>query len=318
VVAANLILLAGQVLFYFGSQRFLGVSPSFRFWGALIVVAAPVLVWYTHVEPSYAMRLLLIALLLILLSTSHAWLLLRKGIRSFATYLTAAALLLQTVVQALRFISAIGMPADNALFILSPAQTFYVATYTFSMLMVTIGAVLMATEKLRAELEHLATHDSLTGALNRRALMEACATELARCRRNQQVMSLLLIDLDHFKAINDNHGHLTGDRVLVDFVARIIPLLRQPDRVGRFGGEEFVVLLPETSLDQARVVAERIRAAVESGAAALPACTASIGVTVSLSDDANLDGILARADAALYQAKERGRNRVEVIALPAP
>ncbi len=110
----------------------------------------------------------------------------------------------------------------------------------------------------------MAGHDSLTGALTRRALIEACDLELERSRRNHQSMSLLMIDLDHFKAINDTHGHPVGDRVLVDFVARVKSLLRLPDRLGRFGGEEFVALLPETSLDEARVVAERLRATIES------------------------------------------------------
>jgi diguanylate cyclase (GGDEF)-like protein len=93
--------------------------------------------------------------------------------------------------------------------------------------------------------------------------------------------------------------------------------LRQPDRLGRFGGEEFVALLPETPLNEARVVAERLRAMIEAKTEDLPPCTVSIGVTVSRSDDAGLDEIISRADAALYQAKHAGRNRIEsVIARP--
>lgn len=313
VVVGNTILLAGLSLLYFGTQRFLGKPPSVRLWGGLTLAAAPVLAWYTHVEPNYGMRLLLITFLMILLSSSHAWLLLRHGARSFATYLTAAALLVQVAAQTLRFASALEMPADSTLFSLSPAQTSYVATYTFSMLMVTVGVVVMATEKLRGEFEHQATHDSLTGALTRRALIEAGEQELERWRRTHRDMSLLMLDLDRFKAINDTHGHLTGDRVLVDFVARVTALLRRPDRFGRFGGEEFIVLLPETSLDEALTVAERIRAEVASGDKRLPAYTVSIGATVSRADDAGLDAIIARADAAMYKAKSAGRNRVEAV-----
>jgi len=129
-------------------------------------------------------------------------------------------------------------------------------------------------------------------------------------------MLVLLLDLDHFKAVNNTHGHLVSDRMLVDFADRVRALLRVPDRLGRFGGEEFVVLLPETSLDKARVVAERIRRDIEQADGDLPRRTVSIGVTVSFPDDPDLDGLLARADAALYQAKEGGRNRVETVALP--
>ena len=310
VVVGNLALLAGLSLLYFGTQRFLGVAPSVRLWGALVLAAAPVLLWYTHVEQHYGFRLLLMTFLMIALSSSHAWLLLRRGARSFATYLTVTALLIQTGAQTLHFASALSMPADGTLFNASPAQTYYVATYTFFILMITIGIVLMATDKLRAEFEHLARVDSLTGALTRRALIDACEQELERSRRKQRHMALLMMDLDHFKAINDAHGHLVGDRVLGDFAARVTALLRRPDRFGRFGGEEFIALLPETSLEEALIVAERIRTESEAGATPLPTCTVSIGIAVSRPDDATLDALMARADAALYQAKAAGRNCV--------
>ncbi len=313
VVVANLALLAGLALLYFGSQRFLGRPRSVRLWSGLILAAAPVLVWYSQIEPHYGKRLLVVSFLIALLSASHARLLMRYGTRSFATYLTVASLLIQAGVQALRFVSAFDMPADGTLFTLSPAQTLLVTTYTFCLLMVTIGVVLMATDRLRTEFEHLASHDSLTGALTRRALLESCERELERCQRKSHVMSLLMMDLDHFKAINDSHGHLTGDRVLIDFVARVTELLRRPDRFGRFGGEEFVALLPETSLEEARIVAERIRADIAS-TSVQPWCTVSIGAATSSAADATVDALLARADEALYQAKAAGRNCVRTAA----
>jgi tRNA (guanine-N(7)-)-methyltransferase len=247
-------------------------------------------------------------------SFAHALTILRHGPRTFSTYFTATALLVLALTQTLRLRSAFGLPAGGGAFdSFQPEQTAYIAIYAFAILTTTIGMVLMATDRLRGELEHLATHDSLTGALNRRALIEAAELELARCRRNHGIMALLMIDLDHFKAINDTHGHPVGDRVLVDFVARVKNLLRQPDRFGRFGGEEFVALLPETPLNEARLVAERLRAMIEANTADLPRCTVSIGVSVSRLDDAGLDNIITRADAALYQAKRAGRNRVESV-----
>jgi len=313
MVVANLVLLCGLALFYFGSQRFFGVPRSIRLWSGLILASAPVLLWYTHVEPQYGIRLLVVSALLTALSASHARLLLRRGPAGVATYLTAAALLLQAGTQALRFVSALDMPADATLFNLSPLQTAYITTYTFSMLMVTIGVVLMATDKLRAEFEHLASHDSLTGALTRRALIDACERELERCQRKNHVMSLLMMDLDHFKSVNDSYGHLAGDHVLVEFVGHVTAVLRRPDRFGRFGGEEFIALLPETSLEDARIVAERIRARI-ANAGVQPWCTVSIGAATSGADDATVDALLARADAALYQAKAAGRNCVRAAA----
>jgi len=178
---------------------------------------------------------------------------------------------------------------------------------------ITVGLLMLSAERLRSEFEQLATRDSLTGALARRVLIEACEQELARCRRHRRSMALLLMDIDHFKSVNDTHGHQMGDRVLVDFVSRVSALLRRPDLLARFGGEEFVVLLPETGLEEAEAVAGRILARIAETGAGLPPVTVSIGLTVNRPDEAQLDTLLARADRALYKAKEAGRNRVAVV-----
>jgi len=318
IVLANLLLFGGASLLYFGSQRFFGVRPSIPLWSGLAVLVLLPVAWFALIEPHHGVRVAFIATFMAALAFAHARLILSSGPHTFSTYFAGAAQLILAFAQTSRFFVSLDLPAGDAIFDnSSSSQVTYVAIYAFAILMTTIGMILMATDRLRGELEHLATHDSLTGALNRRALIEACELELARCRRNHGVMALLMIDLDHFKAINDSHGHPVGDRVLVDFVARVKSLLRQPDRFGRFGGEEFVALLPETPLNEARVVAERLRAMIEAKAEGLPPCTVSIGVTVSRSDDAGLDEIISRADAALYQAKHAGRNRIEsVIARP--
>lgn len=319
IVVANLLLFSGTALFYFGSQRFFGLRQSIRLWSGAILCVMPPLAWFAVAAPHHGMRVTITAGFMAVLSFTHARLILARGPRTFSTYFTGGALLALAVAQTLRFAESFQLPVSDGIFDnSSPGQGTYVSVYAFTILIATIGMILMATDRLRGELEHLATHDSLTGALNRRALIEACALELARCRRNQQVMSVLLLDLDHFKTVNDTHGHLVGDRVLVDFAERVRSLLRLPDRFGRFGGEEFVVLLPETPLDKARVVAERIRSDIELANGGLPKRTVSIGVTVSFPDDPDLDGLLTRADEALYRAKNGGRNSVETVALSAP
>jgi diguanylate cyclase (GGDEF)-like protein len=212
-----------------------------------------------------------------------------------------------------RGISTLVQPAGRSMFDPSPVQTAYVATYALSILLVTIGVLLMATDRLRAEFEHLAAHDPLTGVLTRRALLEACDQELERSHRYGRPLALMMLDLDHFKAVNDNHGHQAGDKVLVDFVRRASAQLRKPDRLGRYGGEEFLVMLPETSLAEARIVAERILK-MPGNTQGLPACTTSIGLAASSREDTSVDTVLARADAALYRAKAQGRSRVEVSA----
>jgi two-component system chemotaxis response regulator CheY len=165
----------------------------------------------------------------------------------------------------------------------------------------------------------LANTDYLTGVMNRRAFMDRFESEANRCIRNGRSLSIILMDIDHFKSVNDCHGHQTGDRVLKRFAAVISGYSRTYDIVGRYGGEEFIVCLPETDLDAAVNIAERMRENVEAldvGSADNPRevfkVTASFGVvTGMLKKIHEAESLINRADAALYRAKENGRNRVE-------
>jgi diguanylate cyclase (GGDEF)-like protein len=171
---------------------------------------------------------------------------------------------------------------------------------------------------MNAELAELAVTDALTGVHNRRHFMMRASEELKRCRRHKHSFGLLMIDADHFKRINDTLGHPQGDRVLVAIARTVRETLRETDLVARFGGEEFVVGLPETTLDHAAYVAEKLRSAIE-------ACvvegmdrpfTVSIGVCAyPASKPESVEEMLELADAALYQAKTNGRNRVEIAPL---
>ncbi|QGG96674.1 sensor domain-containing diguanylate cyclase [Actinomarinicola tropica] len=155
-----------------------------------------------------------------------------------------------------------------------------------------------------ANLQRLASTDELTGALNRRRFFELVTAELAEARVTDPPGALLMLDLDHFKAINDERGHIAGDTALVAFADACRTVLRSDDRFARLGGEEFAVFLPRTGLDQALRVAESIRAAAEGSDA-----TVSIGVAEQ-EPGGSLDALYARADRRLYEAKQAGRNRV--------
>lgn len=167
-----------------------------------------------------------------------------------------------------------------------------------------------------AELQHLATTDLMTGVNNRHHFLSLLYHEFARGRRYKAPLSLMVLDLDFFKQINDGYGHAAGDAALKAFSSIATECLRGMDVLGRLGGEEFGILLPSTAVDQAEAVAERIRVAVakiaidtEYGTVRF---TTSIGVAQSLDADESVDVLLARADAALYAAKAAGRNRVIV------
>lgn len=308
---SNFLLFYGLYIAYAGTQLFFGQKPQPTAWLALIAAVVLFQAWYTYVAPSYAMRLHSANLIISCLFGSHAWLVSRQGTTTFSRRLVFAVMVTMTLVPLVRLLTASIAPTGDDVLSDSPFQLLYVTSFALSVLLFSIGAVLMATDQLRGELEHLATHDSLTNALNRRRMNEHCQQELDRSKRSGRSLAVLVMDLDHFKAINDTHGHQAGDKVLVDFVAKVQSLLRQPDRLGRFGGEEFVVLLPETGLDDAVAVAERIRQ-VSAVAGEGPSCSVSIGVSESLSTGDSIEALLARADAAMYRSKANGRNRVEI------
>ena len=175
---------------------------------------------------------------------------------------------------------------------------------------------------LQARLEYQASTDPLTTLNNRRHFLLKADQEFLRFKRYGTDFAMLMLDLDYFKNVNDTYGHQTGDALLREFARQMRVAFRHSDVLGRVGGEEFCVLLLESSLHRGIEVAERLRQLVEKNPLQLNAITVpytvSIGVTTSSLSDASLDGIMRRADAALYRAKRNGRNQVEFEKAPAP
>lgn len=187
---------------------------------------------------------------------------------------------------------------------------------------VSVGARIVRLEaelrEARARLEVMVSTDELTGVANRRALIGRLQEELSQARRTGHDLSVAMIDIDRFKRLNDTYGHAAGDLVLCEVVERILNAKREYDIVGRWGGEEFVAILPELSLEEAVPVAERLRAEVAdmpfilADGTTLPV-TFSVGLATAPAGRVDsVDALLASADRALYRAKEAGRNRVEL------
>lgn len=190
----------------------------------------------------------------------------------------------------------------------------YMASYLL-MIVNGFGFLLMCKQKDDAHMQRLATVDCLTGALNRRAFFERAESARMLALRLRKPIALVMLDLDHFKRLNDNFGHACGDEALRLFARTAGAALRDHDLIGRLGGEEFALALPGTTLDGAIQAAERLRLAV--AAAPLPCCPGEYRVTVSIGlvligPNEALTAALARADHALYAAKSGGRNRIEV------
>jgi len=169
-------------------------------------------------------------------------------------------------------------------------------------------------KKTEEELLRLASTDPLTGVLNRREFRTIAEKEVMRCKRYGRPLSVLMMDIDHFKVINDSYGHAAGDKALQHLTKLCSSSLRTMDLICRWGGEEFVIMLPETGIKGAVIIAERLRSAIEetdfiSNNNKID-FTISIGVSSFKQGDDDIDTILTRADSALYMAKEGGRNKV--------
>ncbi|MDP3228952.1 MAG: GGDEF domain-containing protein [Acidovorax sp.] len=307
LVLANQLLVLGSVTYYMGTRKFMGQPSTWRTWNWVLAGTTVVFIWLTYGWPNYPLRVSFFTVVSGVLYAVQLRFMLRHGGRNFPVRLVEVVLVLHLVVLAVRLGSIMAGNAGSDLMEPSLFQTLYIGAYVVTVLMLSIGAVLMATDRLRTELEHLASHDSLTNTLNRRALLQRCEDELERAQRYGNGPSIMMLDLDNFKAVNDTHGHQHGDAVLVHFAERTRQVLRRADRLGRYGGEEFLVLLPGADTEAATRVAQRIHATLAAGHAL--DCQVSIGLTSWTGSHETLDFMLSRADAALYRAKHEGRNR---------
>ena len=236
-------------------------------------------------------------------------------------WLLVAGLLLEAVVLGVRALVAISTHSEATNILQSSALQTLTFLATFSVVLVSsVGFVFMSRDRADENNRVLAALDPLTGVANRRSLIAALDRDMARAQRMREPMALMMVDIDHFKDVNDRYGHPAGDRVLCSVVNVLRQRVRAQDLVGRYGGEEFMVLLPDTGLTGAQQLARALCKAVEESrcpADGVPgpgiAVTVSIGVFGGrLESGDSWDMLIAAADRALYQAKNNGRNRVEV------
>jgi len=189
--------------------------------------------------------------------------------------------------------------------------------FGYSLLAIGVTKWVKYNELRHDELSLQANTDELTGILNRRSFTAFLNFELKKSKKNSDPFSLIIIDIDFFKRVNDNHGHLVGDEVLKNLAFLMNKSFRSGDKICRWGGEEFAILLPSTSLKNANKVAEKIRNIVENQTFTYEKTiinyTISLGVSESLTTDNDIDAIISRADEALYKAKNNNRNCVQLV-----
>ncbi|MFM2088423.1 MAG: hypothetical protein RLZZ237_3292 [Pseudomonadota bacterium] len=316
LVGANAALIAGIGLAMLGTEKFYGQPPSLRLYWLVFCLGVGGIAWWLLVQPDFSRRVALFSFLVFLFYARQAQLVVRHGERHFSSFFFGTLMVVQACVVLARGVAALRNGGASVNLMVSTAQaSIYLAVANFMALLLTVGFMTVATRRLQAILERRSTHDPLTQVLNRRGFGDAYAREKANFSRHRQPLTLLSIDLDYFKTINDRYGHMVGDQVLAHVAGIIGGALRESDCVARFGGEEFVVLMPDMSPHNALGVAERIRSLLREPAdVGLPPCTVSIGVACQASTEEGLEQLLSRADAALYLAKANGRDRIELDA----
>lgn len=317
---ANLCVVAGVMLMQRGVRQFTG-KPA-PVWAYLLLLAGMLAVSWVGLAPvNGAMRVAAVSGLLAALCAATAWdivVYVRHRLALGWGFLLGLPLLLGAAVFAARGVLAMVSPATvvaelnaNSSLNIGSAVVFLVTALVFHLALVAlVGAQLMA------ELRRLSRHDGLTELLNRRAIDDLLADEARRAVRTNRPFSVLMVDADYFKGINDRFGHAAGDEALRHLAQILKAQMRDVDRVGRFGGEEFVALLPGTASTEAVSAAERVRDAVLrrpwGWQGQVMTLTVSIGVAAWRGPQDDVESLLQRADAALYRAKALGRDRFEL------
>jgi diguanylate cyclase (GGDEF)-like protein len=283
------LLFLAPLLLYEGIRQFRGKPHHSVFHYALMAVLLGVFIYFTWLHPDVNARLLTLTICIALVIGRCAYSLFVEvpgGLRS-SFWLTAAMFGLYDVVLILRLITAGSLPALHSPFSAVMWQTIlFLATivmpigWTFGFFMMTNDRLTLELRKAEVGLREMAATDFLTGALNLRAFLETSAGELERARRNEQSILLLIFDIDHFKEYNDTNGHLAGDDMLCKIVAACRLALRAVDLLARWGGDEFVILLPDTDQAGGLVVAEKLRRAVAG--LSVPLDTGQYPTTISL------------------------------------
>ena len=313
-IVSNLFLLPGLMLFNFGIVKATGRTPPMKSGLAFCLVAIAFIAWFVLVSPNYPAGVVThnLVFLTLYLYTAYACLV-AKTAKGNHTFRIVGML---CIALALACLWRVAGGVFGLTFSFSPTlpRLFWVATSLISFPMITVLLTLHTSQRLQEEIHAQARRDTLTDAFNRRAFTEFADKEWSRSVRNDYPLSMLTVDIDHFKYFNDQYGHQTGDAALVQVSRVAQSALRASDIWCRYGGEEFVALLPNTTLSQAMAIAERLRQSVERttivSARGSLSVSVSIGVAERSSNHSSIEEVLAISDAALYKAKAAGRNRV--------
>ncbi|MBW8311104.1 MAG: GGDEF domain-containing protein [Rhizobium sp.] len=316
IVVANALIALAFAAYALALRRFYQLPARAGLLSLMVALAVATSAWWGLVQPDLTQRLIAISLVLAWMLGYSAWTIYRRSdARGPIRQVAGGAFLASALIMAYRSVVLVYDPGQvTGVFQLTHVQLLTYALGSILPVVATLGFLLLCTERSQRELERAARVDYLTGVYNRRAIEELGTRAIAAARRHGMSLAALVVDIDHFKRINDELGHAAGDHALVRAVERIRDELRSEDLLGRLGGEEFIVLMPSTDSGSAVAAAERIREAFSAQPLVLGEqrrpVTLSIGVAVLAPADRQFSQLLQRADRAMYAAKKAGRDLV--------
>ena len=316
IVLANAAIGAASFLQLVGMRRFFRRHTNMALLSAIYVGMVCLIVYFQYVDERFTIRVAVYSAYHAIMSCALGTTVILNrpadrpkyayGFMIGITYASVAVNAIRGVVY------LFGMAPPGGPLTPTPLHVFFLGVGTMAAPALTIGMVMMAHDRMSAVLERHANIDYLTDLPGRRAFIERAANECARAQRFSRPLTIAILDIDFFKQINDSHGHAGGDDVLVHFAALLRSSTRASDTAGRIGGEEFALLLPETSGHAAHQVLERVRDRLAARPCVVGqrqvVCTFSAGVA-QMSDGESLDSLMERADRALYRAKQGGRDQ---------
>jgi diguanylate cyclase (GGDEF)-like protein len=322
IAVGSVLFLSAGLLVLQGYRLFFKLPPGRLSELAAYAMALSGLLYFTYVRPEVDARIVLTSAFLGYVRLAISWTVYTHRPRhrpAYSYFFVSAVAALGAVVHFVRALAvALGLEHHTQYFDASPTNIVFIALAIVTMPCLAIGAVMLAYDRMAERMERIATIDELTGALTRREFMAQAELQLERARRGALPFAVAILDIDHFKSINDAHGHATGDLALSYFASIVSQNIRKEDIFGRLGGEEFAVVFPATCRTEAETLVNRLRMRVASSKLTAPcgeiSCTFSAGVDECQGRD-TLASVMARADAALYSAKAMGRNLV-VPAIP--
>ncbi|MHB1216432.1 MAG: GGDEF domain-containing protein [Thiobacillus sp.] len=310
IVLANLMILIGFMVMNLGTRKFSGILSKTSRTGVFLFVATYVLLfmWFTYIQPSIGMRVATLSLFTLVVVFDQLITVVKALPKTTGRSLLVFLLSILIGVRVIRLVGLmLGYDQPMGGFDGSISQLALIAIPSITIPLGAISFIMLASERLRQDLEFISRHDDLTQCLNKKSAIDELQREIAHAKRYGNKFSIMLIDLDNFKSINDNYGHLEGDKVLVDFSRKAKDSLRETDQLTRFGGDEFMVILPDTDLERAILVANRFH---DAGKDSQPiAWSVSIGISEWGGKEDALADLLTRADLALYQSKASGRSQ---------